>query len=309
MREPLVSVIVPAYKAEKYILEALESIKKQTYSNWEIVVVEDAWNDKTEEIVEKFAEMVGSLRVQFVRHSFNKGIAATRNTGISLSKGEYIAWLDHDDIWLPNHLQINISALEGNQADLAYSTVQLFTDAEGCIGTWGPEKNEQENFPASLLLRGYIVSSGVVVRKRSLQLINNFDDSLRNAEDYDCWIRMLINGAKFIYLDSISSRYRKHSSSLTGNNYLTWKSDLQILLKYKNWEAWKLLPKSVKAQRFAQVYNNLAVLEADQSSLRALVLWYQAWQSQPLNIWRLRELIKATVRTVFRQKNQMILHR
>ncbi len=303
MHEPLVSVIVPAYKAEKYILEALESIKHQTYSNLEIIVVEDAWHDQTEKIVERFAETLELQRVHFVQHSVNKGIASTRNTGISLSNGEYIALLDHDDLWQPNHLQKAISALEKNQVDLAYSTVQLFTDNDECIGTWGPDKVEQENFPASLFHRNYINPSSIVLRKRSLQLVNSFDDNLRYSEDYDCWIRMLKNKSKFIFLEGISTYYRQHDSSLTNNRGLMTNAELHVLLKHKNWEAWKVIPSSVKAQRFAQIFYNLATLEAEleaeQSSLDMLVLWYKAWQCEPLNIWRLRKVIKAIIRVAF----------
>ena len=127
---PLVTIIVPAYAAEKHISQALESIKAQSYSQWELLVVEDAFLDKSEIIVREFSQRFPHKRIQYIRHKRNKGIAATRNTGMRVARGKYIAFLDHDDIWYPNFLEKAVSAMESEEAHLAFSTVHTFYEDE-----------------------------------------------------------------------------------------------------------------------------------------------------------------------------------
>src|SRR5262245_29166396 len=102
---PVVSIVIPAYKADHYLPDALQSVRNQTFKDWELIVVEDGTRDNTEKLVRDFAETVLPRRVTYLRHDKNQGLPATRNAAIQAAKGEFIALLDHDDIWNDNHLE------------------------------------------------------------------------------------------------------------------------------------------------------------------------------------------------------------
>ena len=103
MSSPLISICIPAYKADRYLATTLASVGNQTYPNWELIVVEDGSRDRAEEIVTAFSATV-SQSVRFLRHEKNRGLPATRNTGIEAALGNWVALLDSDDLWKPEHL-------------------------------------------------------------------------------------------------------------------------------------------------------------------------------------------------------------
>ena len=150
---PLISVIIPIYKGEKYILQALESVKRQTYPEWEIVVVEDGYRDRAEEIVGEFAQTVPLGRVKFIHLDKNKGPSVARNIAIRHALGEYLAFLDCDDIWNEKHLQETVKIVEEQNADLVYSPLILFDEERKASGTHRPQPEELKDFPGSLFYR------------------------------------------------------------------------------------------------------------------------------------------------------------
>lgn len=111
--EPTVSIIVPTYNRAKYLPESLESIRAQTWTDWELIVVDDGSQDDTAAVIERLTPAMGRP-VRFVRRE-NGGPAAARNTGLDLATGKYVAFLDSDDCWLPHHLKDGVEALEGTQ--------------------------------------------------------------------------------------------------------------------------------------------------------------------------------------------------
>src|SRR5687768_15411869 len=113
MNVPRVSICIPAFKADRYLEATLESVRAQTFKEWELILVEDGSRDRTEAIVQDFARRV-SQPVRFFRHDTNKGLSATRNTGFSHSSAELLALLDADDLWRPDHLQLSLATLESS---------------------------------------------------------------------------------------------------------------------------------------------------------------------------------------------------
>ena len=130
MSSPAISICTPAFKAERYLLETLESVRAQTFSDWELIVTEDGSRDRTEEIVREFAKTV-SQPVTYHRHDPNRGLPATRNHGISTAKAPWIALLDSDDLWTPNHLASSMAWAAKNGADLIHGGSQLFDSDTG----------------------------------------------------------------------------------------------------------------------------------------------------------------------------------
>ncbi|MCL1475707.1 glycosyltransferase family 2 protein [Argonema antarcticum] len=236
MTKPLVSVIIPAYNAEDLILEALMSVKAQTYPDWEIIVVEDASKDRTEQIVQEFAKTVGDRNVKYIRHQNNLGLSETRNTGIKEAQGEYLALLDHDDLWKVIHLETAVSKLESESGDLAYCTVQMFEDyTNKLLSLWGPEQQDIENFPASLFARNYIQPSAVVMRTAITEKVGFFDPNLRKVEDLDYWLRVAVAGFQFVYVPAVNCLYRKKSkSAMTSNISIILEGHALVLRKHRN---------------------------------------------------------------------------
>ena len=118
MIDDLVSIIMPAYNAEKYIEEAIESVLKQTYRNWELIIVNDCSIDATEQIVKKYQEQ--DERIKFHSLTENHGVANARNTALQNAVGRYIAFLDSDDMWLPEKLEKQIGFMKINNYVFTY---------------------------------------------------------------------------------------------------------------------------------------------------------------------------------------------
>jgi glycosyltransferase involved in cell wall biosynthesis len=185
-RAPRVSVVIPTYNSARFLREAIQSVLNQTYSDFEVVIIDDGSTDDTESVVRSFGE-----RVSYVKQP-NRGVSAARNQGIRDAKAEYVAFLDSDDIWLPNKLAEQIPLLEQDpELGLVYSDWAVV-----------PEHGEAEpsflkKVPGSsghvfeaLLQWGFILTSGTVVRRACLDEVGYFDETLSIAQDYDLWLRI-----------------------------------------------------------------------------------------------------------------------
>lgn len=214
-----VSVVIPAYKADEYLPATLNSVSAQGYSDWEVLVVEDASVGKTEEIVAAFRARHSGHRVEYVRHPVNRGPSATRNTAFAMVQGEYVAFIDADDIWIPTHLERCVAALAEMSCGIVYSAVVTFEhDTERLIEVWGPVQKELTNFPGSLFLRNFMQPSSVVMHRSVLNLVAGLNTELRTCEDLDFWLRCASAGVRFQCLPGCHCLYRKgHAVSATMN--------------------------------------------------------------------------------------------
>ena len=218
MADPLVTIVLPAYKMGPYIGEALLSIAAQTGSRWEVIVVDDNGpEDGTARVVREFADTV-KQRVEYIRHGVNQGVSGARNTGIRAGSGEFVAFLDPDDTWLPHHLESALSALTAG-ADVACAPVLSYRNEPGRSWTheaWF-EPWKKDHFPLSLAVYNFILPSAVVARRSHVLDAGCFDTApdLQHIEDYDLWIRLVEAGSRFVFLDRIGARYRKHGGGAT----------------------------------------------------------------------------------------------
>ncbi len=152
---PLVSVIMPAYNAEKYISKSIQSVLEQTYQNWQLIIVNDGSKDDTSSIIKCFDDK----RIRLIEQE-NSGVSKARNTGIEYSDGEYIAFLDSDDIWLDKKLEVQVNFMLNNlNIVLSYMDYSSFVDDDKVV------KNKQlypfkiENLRQRLLVFNYICNS------------------------------------------------------------------------------------------------------------------------------------------------------
>jgi len=187
---PRVSVTIPVYNAERFISETIESVISQTYTDWEIVAVDDGSKDGSLEILRAFEKRLPEKIRVFSKK--NSGVALARNTGIEGSKGEYIALLDHDDLWMPGKLERQVKLLDSNkEIGLVYSDAYLFRERESRTRTaFSTLKPFRGRVFDKLLWENFIVVSTAVIRREAFNKVGMFDPKYRICEDYDLFLRV-----------------------------------------------------------------------------------------------------------------------
>lgn len=184
----LITVIIPTYKRAHALPKAINSVKQQSYLEWEIVIVDD--NSPDSEARKQTAAAIAQFedkRIRYICHDANKGACQARNTGLDAASGEYVAFLDDDDIWQPNKLELQVVALETENADICYS--DMYLEYQGrkkyftCL--------EQDNLYTSLLNQGFgICTSALLVSTIAIRDIGGFDNTLPSMQDYDLLLRL-----------------------------------------------------------------------------------------------------------------------
>jgi glycosyltransferase involved in cell wall biosynthesis len=213
MTEKLVSVIIPAFNAERFIDQALDSVSTQTYQNWEILVTNDRSADGTSRIVSEFAQKT-SQPVRVLEHEQNAGLSASRNTAMQAARGDYIAFLDADDFWLPDHLKSVCALLTSGSVDLAYAECFVFRDtASGEIELIPTSTIAVKNPPVDLFRRNFINPSGAAITRQLMEKVGGFGP--RRVEDLDYWIRAAALGFRIGGTGEKTYYYRKSGGGLS----------------------------------------------------------------------------------------------
>jgi GT2 family glycosyltransferase len=184
LNTPTVSVVIPTHNRKAALERAIKTVVAQTYGDWELVVVDDASTDGTEEVV----RALGEGRLVYVRHPQNRGGGAARNTGIQRARGKYVAFLDSDDEWFPGKLARDVGAFADEGVGLVYCGKELVDPAGRLLLRRIPTL--QGDLYRQLLAHDFIGScSRVAVRTEVAQSIGGFDESLPSGQDWDMWVR------------------------------------------------------------------------------------------------------------------------
>ena len=213
---PRVSVVIPAYNIAAFVRETLDSVFAQTYNNFEVVLVNDGSRDT--------AELETALAPYFDRIVYaeqeNLGASQARNTAICLSKGEYLAFLDGDDVWLPQFLLSQVEYLEKNELDMAYCDAELFGEPlfEGNRYTKTSPSHGKVTTESLISAACNVITSGTMLKKDWVMRLNMFDTKLPRMQDFDLWYRLAKNGAAIGYQTEVLVRYRVRADSLSGTN-------------------------------------------------------------------------------------------
>jgi glycosyltransferase involved in cell wall biosynthesis len=219
---PLVSIITPVYGGRDFLAETIESVRRQTFGAWEHIFVDDCSPDDSLEVI---AGACDPSRISIVRHDCNRGIAAARNSGLAAARGEYVAFLDQDDLWLPGKLEKQTGLLKARpDCGLCYARHLYFKRAgEGfhvdMVGYPDFHTSVADADPSlvagELFMNNFIAAGSVVARKKALLDAGGFDENIGGgADDYDMWLR-LCRSSRFVFLDSIQLLSRVHSSNFT----------------------------------------------------------------------------------------------
>jgi teichuronic acid biosynthesis glycosyltransferase TuaG len=235
MSDDLVSIIMPAYNAEKYIAASIESVLAQTFSDWELIVVDDGSTDSTATVVQEFA--TSDPRVRYIFQE-NGRLGKARNTGISNSTGRLIAFLDSDDLWLPTKLEVQTRAMAENNADVVYSKSYVFSDEniddETQTLTSSAGKFSGPDFFDSLIRYPQIPVLTVLFKRSALDRVGLFEEgkAYHGCEDYDLWLRLARAGLVFYGMPDILARYRRHGTAMTAMRSNMFKLTLSIVRRY-----------------------------------------------------------------------------
>ena len=211
---PLVSVVIPSYNSARFVCDAINSVLEQTYKKYEIIVVDDGSTDNTKKILEPY---IRKKKIRYV-YQENKKQAAARNKGIINSKGNLIAFLDADDMWIPNKLQLQVPLFKDKGVGLVYGDVVLL---ENDLIKPGIHTNEfvSGKIFKKLIMANFICASSVVIRRECIDKVGFFKEEIDyfGVEDYHMWLKISYY-FKVDYVTNIIVKYRIHSNS-TSENY------------------------------------------------------------------------------------------
>lgn len=219
---PIISIVLPAYNAEDYIGETIESVLSQSYQNWELIIVDDKSTDNTLNIAQKYVQQDGRIKV-IVLNENTGGPAKPRNEGIKLSQGKFIAFLDADDVWVMEKLEIQLSYLLNNEYNFVSSgmiPVDKTTNElpHGNIIKKFFSALKSKRSKCDLIKYRFIINSSVVVAKKFL---SDFEEGkeFKAVEDLCMWLKLLsMERVKYKYINSALVKYRILDTSISDRN-------------------------------------------------------------------------------------------
>lgn len=213
-KTPLISVVIPCYNYGIFLPTALHSALMQTYPAKEILIIDDGSADSTKEVAKTFQEI--HKNVHYIRHPSNLGLAAARNTGVKAARGEFIAFLDADDYWLPQKLELQLQEFRrlGNPSlGVVYSGYKY---TPSCIERFPSDFKNHRHFLKQLLVRNVITgsASSVLIKREVFEKVGLFNEKLEAAEDWEMWLRI----ARFYEFQGVKYSLvilREHSQNMS----------------------------------------------------------------------------------------------
>ena len=225
---PLVSIVIPTYNHAPMLQRALATVVEQTHKNWNAIVVNNYSTDNTLEVVAAFNDP----RIQCVNFRNNGVIGASRNEGISLATGKYVAFLDSDDTWFPTKLEQCVEILESGSDLVCHAEYWIDESGKSRLVAYGPSEAATHH---NLIYNGNRIStSATVVRTALLKEVHGFDVSpeLISTEDYDLWIRLAAKSDKFAFISEPLGEYHRHDNNVSANIEKHLAAELALLAKH-----------------------------------------------------------------------------
>ena len=215
MNQDLVSIITPSYNTENYILDTIRSVQAQTYTNWEMIIVDDCSTDNTIELVKKYIEDTDETRIHLLTNEKNSGAAVSRNYALREARGRWIAFLDSDDLWLPEKLKKQISFMEENNYSFSYTKYEEIDEESKSLGREisGPNhitKSGMYNYcwPGCLT---------VMYDAKVVGLVQIAD--IKKNNDYAMWLKVCKKSDCYL-LGEMLAKYRRRNGSISNHGYI-----------------------------------------------------------------------------------------
>lgn len=251
---PLVSVIVPSYNTAKYLPDAIDSILRQTYQNFEIIVVDDGSTDDTRDVMKAYA---GNPKVIYI-HQENRGESGARNTGIRAARGELIALCDADDMWMPRKLEVQVPCFRDQpEVGVVYTNTVHVDSDNNELPTYRTTRHNGR-ITRKLFGENFVTGSTSMFRRECFD-VEMYDETFKTCADYDLSLRLSVH-FDFYYLDEITYRYRFWPGQVSNaRNQLRFHDDSlrmreKFLARYPD-----LLPPSVVREAWASMFADRAM--------------------------------------------------
>jgi len=260
---PQISVVIPVYNGEKTIEESIASVLAQTFTDFELIIINDGSQDNTPNIVQQIIQQTIDSRIKLYSYP-NRGLATSRNRGITKAQGEYISFLDADDLWTKDKLASQYEALQTHpQAAVAYSGTDWIDEFGNFLKHSSPPSISGNIY--GVLLLSNIVGSGsnALIKKEALLITSNFDESLKASEDWDFLIRLAAK-YEFVRIDAPQILYRQSPDSMSSK------------LNYQEQETVKVIRKA-----FRQAPSHLQYLKKISLSNTYIYLTYKSIEGFP----------------------------
>lgn len=239
----LVSIIIPTYNCGKYIAETLDSVEKQTYKNWEIIIIDDCSSDETKNIVSEYSR--NDSRISYHCLDKNSGPAVARNRGLEFASGRYIAFLDSDDLWYPEKLERQISWMQINHYDISCTRYALIDEHGEMLGII---KKPLDKVDYKKLLLGNRIGNSTVIYDR-YKIGNITVPLIRKRNDYALWLKILKKEQYVFGFQEVLMYYRIRKDSVTRS------SSKFSLIKY-HWELFR----NIEHLSYIQSFGNIIYL-------------------------------------------------
>lgn len=206
--EELISIIMPSYNTAKYINESIKSVINQTYSNWELIIVDDCSSDNTDEIIKS----INDDRIIYIKNKVNSGAAISRNKALKYAKGKWIAFLDSDDVWLPEKLEKQIQFMKRNDYKFTYTDYRINLN-----GNWLPYINTGPKKVTKRKLYNYCYFSTITVMydREYIGLVQIED--IKKNNDYAMWFEIIKKSNAYRLPECLSYYYRHENSISSGS--------------------------------------------------------------------------------------------
>jgi glycosyltransferase involved in cell wall biosynthesis len=268
-KPPKVSVVIPAFNASRFIGETLETVFGQIFTDYEVIVVNDGSPDteELERVLQPYRE-----RLRYFKQE-NLGASAARNAGLQAARGEFAAFLDADDLWMPNYLNQQLRYLREHGYDFVCANAMIFGDSTdagqtymGALMSGAPPAGEA-TFLELLGAQRCLITSGVLVRRALVFEVGLFDEALRNAQDYDLWLRLARHKTRLAYHPEVLLSYRVRRDGLSGDDINIHHRDLLVFDKIER--SYEFAPEE-RVEAFAVIRSRRASLEFEIGKLHLL---------------------------------------
>jgi len=251
---PFFSVIMPVYNHAAYVADAVRSVQAQTYPRWELIVVDDGSTDGSADIVDSLAASDGRITAV---HQANAGPAAARNKALTLARGEWLAYIDSDDLWFEKALQHYADAIAANPEASFFHGYRHRLNADGSITELAGEFQDRVTGTAELFGRMFLSHLCVCYRRTLIDRAGPYDDRLRSCEDYELYLRMSLL-CRFVPLGLPTGLRRRHASNLSRRTGHSRMLEAEVLRRFAEGAgAAALAPGRVK-RRLASLYRSAA---------------------------------------------------
>ncbi len=285
---PRVSVIIPAYNCQRYIQQTIESVRHQTYTDWEIIVIDDGSSDRTLKKLEPYLVGPDSCATLHYLYQENQGVAAARNRGLAIANGEFIAFLDHDDLFLPHKLALQVACLEEQpEIGMVHSGWRRVNSAGQPLGDVEP----WHKVPL-LDLQGWlqwkpVLFSAMMFRRQWLEKAGGLDPQFQQVCDLDLVQRLALMGCETAWVRQITTCYREHDGNDSLNTPLQARESWTLLNQFF---ARDNVPETIRCWENPYRYHTLVWIAWRLYSTNYLteMAYYleQSWQYSPYSLSR-----------------------